>query len=194
LTGRGNFNQGQENNALVNFIRSGTREVSKLPLTPGRIIKMKGTILLLIFMLLMAQVDANRIIIDKGKQNIGYAKWTIKQFRVMTPYNETKWSIVYITNKTIQKPGDLRIIIKDINAWGYGYPDKTLIIIDPDYKSSIFLLFHECGHAYGFGHTSDGSIMDTNGGDAKYRQYQVDLIRRNLWIKSKQASGKREAY
>ena len=136
----------------------------------------KVVAMIFILVLLINPIFANKIIIDKGKQNIEYAKFAIKEFRKVEPFNSTRWIIVYSGK---QNPGDLRIIIKDINGWGYGYGGT--ITISPKHLDSSFLLLHESYHALtNNGHTQDNSIMSKNGGNGKFTESQIKTIRGNL--------------
>lgn len=141
-------------------------------------------ILVIVSILSITLVSANKII-TTGKESREYAKWAIQMYKKTTPYNETKWAIY--SDGTKESKGDVKIIIKDIPYYGYGFPtSKTkagLMTINPESFKVVnqeFLLFHESGHIFGLPHSSDGSIMDMNGGDAQYREYQIKTIRSNL--------------
>jgi hypothetical protein len=142
-------------------------------------------IFVLVFM--ATKISANTILY-KDINGKNYAIWAKEEFKTRTPFNETSWKITKYQNKVPK--GDVLMEVRYINSWGLGIPCNLTnggnIVINPYFDGDQrFLLFHELGHAYGMPHFEDGSIMATNGGDAKYRDYQIQIIRNNLNIKQK---------
>lgn len=141
-----------------------------------------------------------------------YSDWLLQQLNNQTPYNEFTYNIYLESEKGAcsnyikTKQNDFRMSFDYAEgALGWGDPSETSrygigdLIFEkymPD-KKWKFLLFHELGHIYTHaGHTCDGSIMDKNGGNQKYTQQQINLIRKNLnstypiWDSSYKTCGK----
>lgn len=139
--------------------------------------------ILIVTVFVLATVSANKLIVV-DKESLEYGKWAIQQLKTHSPFNETHWSLYRGTNIKESK-GDLKVQIKDINAFGYGFPTGEnkagSILISPNVqKNWEFLFFHEAGHAYSLPHSQDHSIMDLDGGDSRFRDYQIKIIRSNL--------------
>ncbi|MFA5857310.1 MAG: hypothetical protein WC867_08155 [Candidatus Pacearchaeota archaeon] len=119
-----------------------------------------------------------------------FGKWVIREMRTEKPYKEFNYNGFYEEEKYAcrdqinERQKDVRIGFgntRGYRAWGSeGINGNAGEVIFERYEKWHFLLFHELGHAYGFGHTNDGSIMDSDGGDHEYRDYQIDEIRNRL--------------
>ncbi len=127
---------------------------------------------------------------DQDYQDWGF--WIVGELEKQTPYNEFTYnlyreSIKLACDKTLQvEMRDTRFGIEDLpgslRGWGQpgrkGVPGNMIYDINEKNVKWWFLLFHEMGHIYTHaGHSNDGSIMDANGGDSKYRDYQIQKIR-----------------
>jgi hypothetical protein len=119
-----------------------------------------------------------------------FGKWVIKEMRTEKPYKEFSYNGFYEEEKYAcrnlinEREKDVRLGFgntQGYRAWGsQGSESKAGEVVFEKFEKWHFLLFHELGHSYGFGHTSDRSIMDIDGGDHKYRDYQIDEIRNHL--------------
>ena len=147
--------------------------------------------IILIALILVSFVSANRILYkEKDTASKTYAIWAKKILDKTPPFNEKKWVITQYRHQIYK--GDFLVEVKDLNKeygnyYGLAYfPNSTnggRIFINPnsfDVVDQRFLLLHELGHAYSLDHSNDGSMMDHNGGDAKYKGYQVNKIRSYL--------------
>jgi hypothetical protein len=124
---------------------------------------------------------------------IDFGNWVYETLNQEAPYNEFSWELYYENKEgdcNFGNYSDFRITIGTINYKGLSWFDgssinrvwfsKDLPAEGREFKWT-FLLKHELGHIFTkSGHTNDGSIMDVNGGDAKYRDYQLEIIRSNL--------------
>ena len=130
---------------------------------------------------------------DNQAQMEDWGQWIYSMLLQRTPYNEYTFNLYY--EKTQGSCSNIRHSSKDFDAslatWvpaiGYSSFDRVTINhiwFNPARTSNLkweFLLFHELGHDYArMGHSNDGSIMDANGGDAQYRDYQIKTIRNSL--------------
>jgi len=129
-----------------------------------------------------------------------YYKWVLSEYSSRAPFNKITWNVYHEDTKyacrniITQRGKDIRIGFDYIswcpNCYGWGQPpagtgqpgELTFSTWNPN-KHWSFLLFHESGHIYTrWGHSNDGSIMDANGGDGQFRQYQVDWIYKNMMV------------
>lgn len=122
-----------------------------------------------------------------------WSAWIYKELQNQTPYNEFSYNIYHESVKgacdgTIKMNSrDTRLGIDYALGYiGWGYPSTGPGIAGYVYFDTArcsnyywhFLLFHELGHVYTHaGHTSDGSIMDSNGGNGQYSQAEINTIR-----------------
>lgn len=121
-------------------------------------------------------------------QLMNYFQWIISEMGTEKPFNEFTYNGYYEEVKgsgnSIKRSNDVSIGLGD--AYGHaGWGDPAINEVEFNQNLGLdrwhFLLFHELGHIYTkWGHTNDGSMMDANGGDGKFRDYQIDTIRSNL--------------
>lgn len=142
-------------------------------------------ILVIVGLMSITLVNANRLIVY-DEESYNYAKWARAELRDSYPFNLVKWSIYY-KQQVEPRQGDVIVEVKNIDGYGLAYTTQNneagRIIINPFSFSIVnqsFLLNHELGHVFGLPHSNDHSIMDTDGGDSSFREYQINIIKNNI--------------
>jgi hypothetical protein len=119
-----------------------------------------------------------------------YGFWVLNTLKNETPFNGFTYNLYYEKTdglcKNIKR-NDVKIFIGETEYYGFANfnSDKGYwyVVINKELKNKKwrFLIMHELGHVYTrWGHSHDGSIMDSDGGDEKFRDYQINLMRVNL--------------
>jgi hypothetical protein len=129
-----------------------------------------------------------------------YVKWAMNEIQTTeAPFNEFTYNFYEEANKydckgTIKEEShDTRIGWEEMGHIGYGLSGSIGVagnlMLSPSRYASVrqhFLFFHELGHVYTHrGHSGnptdcDGSIMNSNGGDSKFKPYHIVIMRKNL--------------
>lgn len=124
-----------------------------------------------------------------------FPNWIKDELTTRVPFSEFTYNI-YVEGhkndcaKTVpERLKDVRIGFEKVGnyiGWTIAPSSSSgigIVQLKPEYKSNRWdiIFFHELGHYYRrAGHTTDGSIMQTNLGNGQFTQSQIDIMRRNL--------------
>lgn len=122
---------------------------------------------------------------------IDWGKWIFNEIKTEKPFDEFEYTLYFEKKEgdcNFGKYTDVRFTITDLvyakgmSWWNEISVSKIWFDDSLDNKKWHFLLFHELAHIFlKSGHLNDGSILEQLGGDGKFRDYQIEIIRRNLW-------------